>query len=91
MRSARASSSTASLDRAVIPSRTVLVGQQHERAVGVEARVRARQVEAHERQQAEHLGLVRHEPRDQRGQPFGVAGEVAALGQPRRMRPGSPR
>ena len=36
-------------------------------------------MKAHEREQAKHLGLVRHEPRQQRGQPLRVAGEVSSL------------
>jgi hypothetical protein len=53
------------VDRRPVPSRAVLVGQQHERPIGADSRVAACQVEPHQRQQAEHLWLVRHESRDE--------------------------
>ena len=34
-------------------------------------------MQAHEREKAERLGLVGHEPDQQRREPFGVLGEVA--------------
>ena len=58
-------------------ARPILVGQEHDRAVAGEPRLGPCQVDAHEREQAEHLRLVRHEPREERRQPLGVAREVA--------------
>ena len=48
-------------DLAGVPARAVLVLQQHELAGRVEARVAARVMEQHQREQAEHLGLVGHQ------------------------------
>ena len=65
-------------DRGVVPAGAVLVAEQHERAAIVEARRPARLVEAHQREQGEHLGLLRQHPRDQPAEPEGVDAEVAA-------------
>ena len=60
-----------------VPARAVLVGEQHELAV-VEPGVPARIVEQHQRPQAVHLGLVRHQLGERRAEPQRLRGEVDA-------------
>ena len=59
------------------PSAAVLVGEQHELAVGVGARVAARVVEQHEREQADRLGLVGHQLDEQAAEPDRLGAQVA--------------
>ena len=49
------------LDLAGVPQRAVLVGEQDEPPLGVDARVAARVVEQHQRQQAARLGPAGHQ------------------------------
>ena len=65
-------------DERGVPTRAVLRGQRHERAVGVGPRVPARRGEQHEREQAHRLGLVRHELDEQSAEPDRLAAEVVA-------------
>jgi hypothetical protein len=69
-----------SLDRHLVPPRSILVGQQDQRSAGAEACLRARQVELHEREQADGLRLIGHQPDDQRGEPFGIGRQGPTLG-----------
>ena len=80
MRSARSTSASASVIAWRVPSVAILVRQQHHGAIGGEPRIGAREVQSHQRQQAHRLRLVGHEAHQQRGQPFGVARQVAPLG-----------
>ena len=64
-------------DRLVVPAGSVLVLQQHEVAVRTESGVGAGAVEPDQGEQAGHLGLGRHQPVEQRGEPLGVVDEVA--------------
>ncbi len=64
-------------DRRVIPQRAVLVRQQHHLARCIEPRFGPREIELHQDEQAEHLGLVRHEGCDQACQPERVIGNIA--------------
>ena len=50
----------AGLDLRAVPQRAILVGEQHELAVA-KARVAARVVQQHQREQPERLGLVGHQ------------------------------
>ena len=58
--SARSSARAARGDLRRVPQRAVLVGEQHDLAVA-QARLAARVVQQHQRQQAVHLGLVGHQ------------------------------
>ena len=59
-----------------VPARAVLVGEQHELAAG-EARVAARVVEQHQRLEAVHLRLVRHQLGERRAEPERLRRQVA--------------
>jgi hypothetical protein len=48
-----------------IPSRSILRGEQDRQPLVVDAGVRARSAERHDRQRAERLGLARHEVAEQ--------------------------
>ena len=65
-------------DHRGVPARAVLVGHQHEPAVGVDARRPARVDEQHQRQQAGRLGLVGHQQEHDLGEPDRLGGEVVA-------------
>ena len=58
-----------------VPARRVLVGEQHELAV-VEARVAARVVQQHQRQQAVDLGLVGHQLGERAAEPQRLVGRA---------------
>ena len=66
------------VDRAGVPEAAVLVGEQHELALRREARVAARVLQQHQREQPERLGLVRHQHAEELREPDRLAAEVAA-------------
>ncbi len=80
MRMARSTSKAASAMAGVVPERSILVGEEHERPIRREPGADPRKVQAHQGQQPERLRLVRHEADEERGQPFGVGGELASFG-----------
>ena len=61
-----------------VPPCAVLVGEAHERAVGRGAGRPPRLGEQHEREQPEHLGLVRHQIREQAGEADRLGTELVA-------------
>lgn len=65
-------------DRVGVPAGAVLVFEQHEVSGGVEARGRARMLEELEREQGQHLGLLRHELRHETGEADRLVGEGGA-------------
>ena len=79
------------VDRARVPERAVLVGEQDELAVGADARVAARVLQQHQRQQPERLGLVGHQHAEELREPDRLAAEVAADERLARGRRRSPR
>jgi hypothetical protein len=66
-------------DEQTVPSRAVLVHQQHGLAVEPEARVRARCLDLHERDQAVHLRLARHQLREDAAEAKRVGAELGPL------------
>jgi hypothetical protein len=73
--------SAAFLDLVLVPQRAVLLREEHELAVP-HARVPPRVLEEQERVQAVHLGLVRHERREDEDEPQRLRAQVAADGRP---------
>ena len=65
------------LDLGAVPQCAILLGEQHELAVA-QSRIAARVVQEHQRQQAEHLGLVRHQLAERDAQPDRLRRELAA-------------
>ena len=61
------------------PGTAILVGEQDERAIRRESRVGARQVEAHQGQQADRFRLIGHQANQQGRKPCGVLRQVAPL------------
>ncbi len=68
------------VDGLPLPQGPILVRQQNERSIAPEAGCGAREVEPHQRQQPERLGLVGHQPHEERSEPLGISGELAAFG-----------
>ena len=68
---------TSGLDLRPVPERAILVGQQHDLAVAP-ACIPSRVVQQHQRQQAVHLRLVRHQLGQRDAQPDRLAGQLAA-------------
>jgi hypothetical protein len=64
-------------DRGVVPAGSVLVLEEYQAAVGIEAGVGAGAVQLDEGEEAGHLRLGRHELVEQGGEPFGVVDQVA--------------
>ena len=64
--------------RASVPERAILVLEQHDLAVGSDPRGASRVLEEHEREQAEHLGLVGHEHGEELREPDRLVAEVGA-------------
>ena len=67
----------AEADLGSIPQITVLVGQEHELALGVDARLASGVVQQHEGQEPVDLGLVRHEAAQHPGQADGLGAQVS--------------
>jgi hypothetical protein len=65
------------VDLGAIPTCPVLVLEQHEVTIRCRARVASRVVEQHQGEQAEGLGLVRHELDEHASQPDRLAGQLA--------------
>ena len=66
------------VDLARVPQRPVLVLEQDEIAVRAQAGIAARVVQQHQRQQARHLGLVRHQRRQDAAEPDRLVAQLAA-------------
>ena len=66
------------VDRRHVPERTILVGEQHELAVGAEAGVPPRVLEEQQREEAECLRLVGHENADELREADRLRAELAA-------------
>ena len=60
----------ASADQQLVPACAVLLGQRYEGAVRADARRQARCLDFHQGQQAEHLGILGHQPRQHAAQPL---------------------
>jgi hypothetical protein len=67
-------------DLICIPARPVLLLEEQEPAPRIEAGLAPRVVQKHQREQAEGLRLVRHQPHEERSEPLGIRGELAAFG-----------
>ena len=78
------------VDRLPVPQGPVLVLQQHQMTVAIEAGRGAGAVQPDQRKQASHFRLRGHQLVEQRGQPLGVFDEVARL-RPLAQSTGSPR
>ena len=70
------------LDPLGVPQRAILVVEQHELARGVEPRSPARVVQQHQREQAEHLGLVGHQHREHLAEPDRLVAQLGARRRP---------
>ena len=66
------------LDLVRVPQRAVLVGEQHEPPVGVDARVAARVVEQHQREQPARLARLGHQLDQQPAEPDRLGAQLAA-------------
>ncbi len=66
-------------DGCPVPPRPVLFSQQDQAVLVVEAGGDPRPVQLDQREQPGHLGLGRHQPVQQAGEPLGVVGEVARV------------
>ena len=65
------------LDLVGVPQRAVLVGEQHEPPVGVDARVAPRVVQQHQREQPARLALLRHQLDQQAPEPDRLRAQLA--------------
>ena len=66
-------------DQRAVPPGAVLVGEQHELAVAASVRAARRDsVEQHQREQAQRLGLVRHQLDEQAAEPDRLGAQVVA-------------
>ena len=65
-------------DHRTVPGRPILIGQQHHRSVGCDARSPPGVGEQQQRQESQHFALVGHQVGEQPGQPDGFEAEVLA-------------
>ena len=77
-RTARSSFARPSADPFAIPERPVLLVERDVPAAGIHARVAARVVQQHQRQQSPDLGVVGHQPRQQPAEADRLVAELVA-------------